>query len=200
MKTTYGLKSLLLGLASLLATSFAPANSSPFSLSYSVTSVGPNFQYNFDLKLDNNDGSWIAGQGFNWFIVGDANGSPSLFTEGSDFFVPASVPAGFVAAASGGGHNGPTLCFGGCGDSPGYVPTAVGDSIMFAGISATFLAPGDLLWSNLLYTSGATGADFHPAIASAVPEASTWAMMILGFAGVGFVTYRRRNQSAALAS
>jgi PEP-CTERM motif len=28
----------------------------------------------------------------------------------------------------------------------------------------------------------------------AVPEPSTWAMMILGFVGVGFMTYRRRNQ------
>jgi hypothetical protein len=31
---------------------------------------------------------------------------------------------------------------------------------------------------------------------SAIPEPSTWAMMILGFAGVGFMTYRRRNQAA----
>jgi|EndMetStandDraft_5_1072996.scaffolds.fasta_scaffold309953_1 hypothetical protein len=29
---------------------------------------------------------------------------------------------------------------------------------------------------------------------AAVPEASTWAMMILGFVGVGFMAYRRRNQ------
>jgi len=29
---------------------------------------------------------------------------------------------------------------------------------------------------------------------SAVPEPSTWAMMILGFAGVGFMAYRRKNQ------
>jgi len=29
-----------------------------------------------------------------------------------------------------------------------------------------------------------------------VPEPSTWAMMILGFAGVGFLAYRRRNQVA----
>ncbi len=29
----------------------------------------------------------------------------------------------------------------------------------------------------------------------AVPEPSSWAMMILGFAGVGFMAYRRRNQS-----
>ena len=27
---------------------------------------------------------------------------------------------------------------------------------------------------------------------SAVPEASTWAMMVLGFAGVGFMAYRRK--------
>jgi hypothetical protein len=32
----------------------------------------------------------------------------------------------------------------------------------------------------------------------AVPEPSTWAMMILGFAGVGFMAYRRRNKSPAL--
>ena len=34
---------------------------------------------------------------------------------------------------------------------------------------------------------------------SAVPEPSTWAMMILGFAGIGFMTYRRR-QSAMTAA
>jgi hypothetical protein len=34
---------------------------------------------------------------------------------------------------------------------------------------------------------------------SAVPEPSTWAMMILGFTGIGFMTYRRRK-SAAIAA
>lgn len=34
--------------------------------------------------------------------------------------------------------------------------------------------------------------------ASAVPEPSTWAMLILGFGGVGFMSYRRRNQGNAL--
>ena len=29
-----------------------------------------------------------------------------------------------------------------------------------------------------------------------IPEPSTWAMMILGFAGVGFMAYRRRSQVA----
>jgi hypothetical protein len=31
-------------------------------------------------------------------------------------------------------------------------------------------------------------------IASAVPEPSTWAMMILGFAGVGFMAYRKKSK------
>jgi hypothetical protein len=31
---------------------------------------------------------------------------------------------------------------------------------------------------------------------AAVPEPSTWAMMIIGFAGVGFLAYRRRNQGS----
>jgi hypothetical protein len=35
---------------------------------------------------------------------------------------------------------------------------------------------------------------------SAVPEPSTWAMMILGFAGIGFMAYRRRPNPALMAS
>jgi hypothetical protein len=34
-------------------------------------------------------------------------------------------------------------------------------------------------------------------LTSPVPEPSTWAMMVLGFAGVGFMTYRRRGQASA---
>jgi hypothetical protein len=33
------------------------------------------------------------------------------------------------------------------------------------------------------------------ATVAAVPEPSTWAMMVLGFAGVGFIAYRRRKDS-----
>ena len=33
---------------------------------------------------------------------------------------------------------------------------------------------------------------------SAVPEPSTWAMMVLGFAGLGFMAYRRRQSGSAL--
>jgi PEP-CTERM motif len=35
---------------------------------------------------------------------------------------------------------------------------------------------------------------------SAVPEPSTWAMMILGFTGIGFMAYRRRSRPALMAA
>jgi len=38
------------------------------------------------------------------------------------------------------------------------------------------------------------------AIAPAVPEPSTWAMMLLGFAGVGFIAYRRKSKPSLMAA
>src|SRR5258708_22300997 len=35
-------------------------------------------------------------------------------------------------------------------------------------------------------------------LSSAVPEASTWAMMVLGFAGLGFMAYRRKNKPSLM--
>jgi PEP-CTERM motif len=40
---------------------------------------------------------------------------------------------------------------------------------------------------------------FTDAVA-AVPEPSTWAMMLLGFAGVGFMAYRRKSKPALMAA
>ena len=45
------------------------------------------------------------------------------------------------------------------------------------------------------YNSGGFGFDF--AIGGAVPEPSTWAMMLIGFAGLGFAGYRRARAGHA---
>jgi len=37
-------------------------------------------------------------------------------------------------------------------------------------------------------------------VVEAIPEPSTWAMMILGFAGLGFMAYRRKQQGLSLHS
>ena len=42
-------------------------------------------------------------------------------------------------------------------------------------------------------------ADAFVAVAT-VPEPTTWAMMLLGFAGIGFMAYRRKSKPALMAS
>ena len=43
-----------------------------------------------------------------------------------------------------------------------------------------------------------SGHDYSTNAVGAVPEPSTWAMMILGFFGIGFMAYRRRSHGALL--
>jgi len=68
--------------------------------------------------------------------------------------------------------------------------------------SATFVANSatpDFL--TISFTGlGVTGADFaiDNITIAAVPEPATWAMMILGFIGVGFMAYRRRQNGSSL--
>jgi hypothetical protein len=60
------------------------------------------------------------------------------------------------------------------------------DTIRFTSTQAAFEM------DNLAFSTGG-GVPFAE---TPVPEASTWAMMILGFAGLGFLSYRRRNRPA----
>jgi hypothetical protein len=46
------------------------------------------------------------------------------------------------------------------------------------------------------FTGGLSDVQTNSQISSAVPEPSTWAMMILGFIGVGFMAYRRKDKQA----
>lgn len=81
----------------------------------------------------------------------------------------------------------------------------------FVGTWSTALTPGS--WTSLSFGGTtvdsfvitSTGNDHNWLMddlvlgVAAVPEPSTWAMMILGFAGVGFMTYRRSRRDQALA-
>jgi PEP-CTERM motif len=71
----------------------------------------------------------------------------------------------------------------------------------FFAIGTHFSGPANATGELRLYYWDSNNGDntqFVTAQISAVPEPSTWAMMILGFAGVSFLAYRRRNQAAAL--
>jgi len=72
------------------------------------------------------------------------------------------------------------------GNGPVHVAAPLGSVFLFLGVNDTGYS------DNL----GSLNVSVNEVLA-AVPEPSTWAMMILGFTGVGYMTYRRRNQSAA---
>ena len=74
--------------------------------------------------------------------------------------------------------------------------TADADVFNSFAFAASFVDP-TLTISQELRSKGFS-FDFSPGIASSVPEPSTWAMMIFGFAGVGFVAYRRRNLNTSI--
>ncbi len=70
------------------------------------------------------------------------------------------------------------------------------------------LAPGSYTITGTVLSSpcgsGTAAAELvattAPAMAAAVPEPSTWAMMILGFCGLGFMAYRRKQNGSAFAA
>jgi hypothetical protein len=45
-----------------------------------------------------------------------------------------------------------------------------------------------------------TGGSFGTFTVAAVPEPSTWAMMLLGFAGIGFMAYSRKSKPGLVAA
>jgi hypothetical protein len=93
-------------------------------------------------------------------------------TEGWQVFGSNSATTGFISVATSSGAN----------DEADHTITGSNGTFDFY----YFMATGPV-GSNVLITS----VDGNIA---AVPEPSTWAMMILGFMGIGFLAYRRRGE------
>jgi len=82
-----------------------------------------------------------------------------------------------------------------------YSPFLMGTSGQFTmpvGVTDFYLGTVDAAAANSPSGSYGDNTGAFSVTIAAVPEPSTWAMLLLGFCGVGFVTYRRRNQSSAL--
>jgi hypothetical protein len=76
------------------------------------------------------------------------------------------------------------------------------DFTQFTNVS-TFAETASPLDVSILLSAGARADGFTASFQSdlnAVPEPSTWAMMLLGFAGLGYAGYRRARQTRTLAA
>ena len=85
----------------------------------------------------------------------------------------------------------------------GTIPINVGAGNTPGGLWALGFGTGGMNGSpnTLFFTDGINGEmDGLFGALSAVPELSTWAMMLLGFAGVGFMAYRRKSKPALMAA
>jgi len=127
---------------------------------------------------------------------------------------------GLSYAGSDGSTNGPLLynltdCVGGCINGVGVGNATNGHPLgniynvnMTSGL--TYLVD---IWVDVSPANGVASAEIDPTftaptgtftfsagVQSGVPEASTWAMLLLGFAGIGFVAYRGKSKPALLAA
>lgn len=137
----------------------------------------------------------------NWWNIGDVNSFAGFNISGSSLNIVWGSPNNINLNQNDGNRVTFWTGAGGTGSVIGSISVAdlVGN---FAGISNT-QDPGYLIsfstqtaFNSVVFSTGPSAFEF--AFASPVPEPSTWAMMILGFAGVGYMTYRRKRQAPAL--
>jgi len=181
-----------------------PSSATPLRMEYSVTQLGTmSFQYNFSLILDNNDGTWFSGQGFNWIIFGDNlsayDSSPLRSFVGN----PADLPIGPFNhySSCSGDHSGPTLLNynSSTGEGIPWIPSFLGESLHWSGTSTRNLQQGSLLFSNMwgnVESEGITSDTTNPAhrevayrVAPVPIPPSVW---LLGSGLIGLIGLRRK--------
>jgi hypothetical protein len=76
------------------------------------------------------------------------------------------------------------------------------NALSYQGGIALLLSDNSTFYLSAVCNPGGSGAGcsdvYFGQLTAAVPEPSTWAMMILGFCGLGFMAYRRRQNGLAL--
>jgi hypothetical protein len=172
----------------------------PFSAVSSSSYGGYEAQYAIDQGGNSANTDWASGsQGVGSYINFDLGAIYSL----AQAYVTDRVTSGGGNGAYVGGLSDFTTKFQLQAFTDASFTTLLGGPIVVnKSISDGFLSVvslGDLSARFLQYEVLATGyvnpglSDIH-FVTTAVPESSTWAMLILGFAGVGFMAYRRKSQ------
>jgi hypothetical protein len=189
-----------------LAAANALAFAAPVRLDYQKTDVGSGqFQYDFTLTLDNHDGSWTPGQGWDWFVIGasDEWGTYKSFnTTGTcdfsavDWLTVSHDPQiKEIGAPTCGGVRGATLMFHHWGGpiEDWYWTPELGDTVSFSATSSVDFLEGELRWSAIWPDGGARAINFEQANQrpAVIPEPGSLAL--LGLAMAGLALARRRH-------
>jgi hypothetical protein len=180
----------------------SPAQAASLNLNYTVKNLTDGwFDYSFQLKVDNTDNSYVPGQAWRWIIFGD-NPTLNFGGEGTlpNWIGDLSKSSPWIASfsSSGGGNNGPTLR-GNPGDSvlAWWTPSDVNDYLYWSGKSTANLPQGELLFTTLNSSNGATQAIFKVANhvdSLPVPEPLTVFGSILGLGVLGAVKRKCKQQ------
>lgn len=140
----------------------------------------------------------------------DVSFSPSSFTVGSG--PETTLTFGTTPITFNFGASSLTIVFGAPSTTPRSDPPGAFNGPSFTdatganfGTIASITGPlgtvtdtGSVLSINWAGVSFAEGQTAVITFANGVPEPSTWAMMILGFVGIGFMAYRRKQNGPAL--
>jgi PEP-CTERM motif len=174
--------------------------------------AGDNFTVVFTFNASAGTGSATSGGS------GDGVFSPTVFTINNISQSLVQSPADSATGASTGGNgvgdqlqNGIFAGIGGAGTNWG-----IGTTIASGPVAPATFATTNTITPNCGFGCGGFGTfnvggedieftvaqettvDTTTGMTSAVPEPSTWAMMILGFCGLGFMAYRRKQRGGAL--
>jgi hypothetical protein len=158
---------------------------------------------------DNSGATHSPQDGVLWFQLTDTLGSAITFsnqTTGGSGFTYSGPTFGSWVPSPGGGFPGPydygvscvsTNAGSLCGSIYTFTATvSSGDLVIGAPGGTAFVVDLSVpAGTQGLCPGAATCTGLVGSTVSAVPEPSTWAMMILGFMGVGFIAYRRKSQA-----
>jgi hypothetical protein len=201
----WGLSKLFL-LAAGVAISFGAATNN----AHAVVAAVPTGAFDYDFRFGGTQPDWgipgvSAGTTPYWGTV-PAYGLMVSFTD-TGTIDSNSILIGNGAGCVGSTSGGTTFCTIGPEDIWKAFKTSPTSIEFLAQDPTFFLNPGQSFFVNVFFgpdppnpTATFSFIDsFSPIPTSAVPEPSTWAMMILGFLGIGFMTYRRRESLAVAA-
>ncbi|MBR0995603.1 PEP-CTERM sorting domain-containing protein [Bradyrhizobium japonicum] len=157
-----------------------------------VAKDNPNLTFTGSTFSNSTDTTLFVGLGTFSLANGNHTYTGDDFTLKITFTDPAGVAPSAIFTADITGKVEPAK-----GGQTGFASVDFDNSVhQFSWAGGTFTVKVDDVSNFALNNSNTVFGTIELTSVSAVPEPGTWAMMLLGFSGVGFVAYRRRSSTA----